>query len=192
LAALERAFETSMAVPFLLTVVMGVASAAYIVVESRNNRRDMALANKKLSRAIGLFNTVKVKCVNNTACIEYTYEKLGVESSMELEYIWGQYLKLKERERQYRSTTEKINQYNEILVGELKKYAIFDAEVWTYQPEALLDSKEMVEVRHRLNVRRQKLRDRIDYNNKTIERHTEELTRLQKEWPELSISFEEM
>jgi hypothetical protein len=77
-------------------------------------------------------------------------------------------------------------------VGELKKYAIFDAEVWTYQPEALLDSKEMVEVRHRLNVRRQKLRDQMDYNNKTIEYHTGELTKLQKEWPELSISFEEI
>ena len=28
-----------------------------------------------------------------------------------------------------------------------------------------MDPKEMVEVRHRLNVRRQKLRQRIDYNN---------------------------
>ncbi|MFW5671995.1 MAG: hypothetical protein ACOCM8_06865, partial [Acetivibrio ethanolgignens] len=71
-------------------------------------------------------------------------------------------------EKQFRSTTEKINQYNQILITELKKIDVRDAEVWTYQPEALLDKREMVEVRHRLNVRRQKLRDRMDYNNKLL------------------------
>lgn len=184
LAALEAVFETSMQVPFLLTVMMGAGSAVYIIAESRKNRTNMVLTEKKLSRAIALLNKVKIKYVNNTSCLEYSYEKLGVESSMELEYVWKQYLLLKERDRQFRSTTDKINQYNRLLISELKKYGIADAEVWTYQPEALLDKKEMVEVRHRLNVRRQKLRDRMDYNNKTVNDSVEELRKLKKEWPE--------
>lgn len=168
LVVLASVFEASMAVPFLLTVLMGISSAAYIVVESQKNRRGMVLTEKKLIKAINLLNKVKIKYVNNTSCLEYAYEKLGVESSIELEYVWKQYLLLKEREKQFRSTTEKINQYNKILIDELKKYGVVDAEVWTYQPEALVDSKEMVEVRHRLNVRRQKLRERMEYNNKLL------------------------
>ncbi|WP_147525445.1 hypothetical protein [Acetivibrio ethanolgignens] len=168
LALLDQVFEAAMQLPFLLTVLMGVVSAAYIIYESRQNRKNMVLTEKKLARAIGLLNKVKIKYVNNTSCLEYAYEKLGVESSMELEYVWKQYLLLKEREKQFRSTTEKINQYNQILITELKKIDVRDAEVWTYQPEALLDKREMVEVRHRLNVRRQKLRDRMDYNNKLL------------------------
>lgn len=173
LLLLAQVFEVSMLFPFLLDIFMGVASAAYIVYESRRNRTNMVLTEKKLSRAIGLLNKVKVKYVNNTSCLEYAYEKLGVESAMELEYIWKQYLLLKEREKQFRSATEKINQYNRILITELKKLGVNDAEVWTYQPEALLDNKEMVEVRHRLNVRRQKLRERMEYNNALLEQETQ-------------------
>ncbi len=184
LVALEAVFEVTMAVPFLLTVFMGASSALYIVLESRKNRRGMVLTERKLSRAIGLLNKVKIKYVNNTGCLEYAYEKLGVGSSMELEYIWKQYLLLKEKERQFRSATDKINQYNQILINELKKYGIADAEVWTYQPEGLLDQKEMVEVRHRLNVRRQKLRERMDYNNKMLKDNLEELQRIKKQRPE--------
>lgn len=184
LVALASAFETEMTIPFLLTVIMGVASAFYIVAESRKNQRNMILTEKKLSRAIGLLNKVKIKYINNASCLEYAYEKLAVESSMELEYVWKQYLLLKERDRQFRSTTDKINQYNQVLISELKKYGIADAEVWTYQPEALVDKKEMVEVRHRLNVRRQKLRDRLDYNKNTQEQALTELQKIKKEWPE--------
>lgn len=185
LAALSAVFEVSMSVPFLLTVIMGAASAFYMVAESKRNRRDMVLTEKKLSRAISLLNKVKIKYVNNVSCLEYSYEKLGVESSMELEYVWKQYLLLKERERQFRMATEKINQYNQILITELKKYGVADAEVWTYQPEALLDKKEMVEVRHRLNVRRQKLRERMDYNNKAMLYSLEEIRNTKNDWPEL-------
>lgn len=184
LVALAYAFEVSMAVPFLLTVIMGVASAFYIIAESRKNHRNMVVTEKKLARAIGLLNKVKIKYVNNASCLEYSYAKLGVESSMELEYVWKQYLLLRERERQFRSATEKVNQYNQILINELKKYAVADAEVWTYQPEGLLDKKEMVEIRHRLNVRRQKLRERMDYNHKTMEHNLGEIRKAQKDWPE--------
>ena len=40
--------------------------------------------------------------------------------------------------------------------------------VWLHQIEALLDKKEMVEIRHNLIIRRQSLRRRMDYNKEVI------------------------
>ena len=39
-----------------------------------------------------------------------------------------------------------------------------DAEIWLQQIPALLDNREMVEVKHSLNVRRQKLREQMKQN----------------------------
>ena len=64
------------------------------------------------------------------------------------------------------------------------KYQIADPEVWIYQPTAILDSREMVEVRHRLNVRRQKLRERMEINQKQKEEATKEITILIKAYPD--------
>ena len=48
----------------------------------------------------------------------------------------------------------------------------------------LIDNKEMVEVRHRLNGRRQKLRERIDYNNNLKERSLAEINKMLTQRPE--------
>ena len=40
--------------------------------------------------------------------------------------------------------------------------------IWLHQTAALLDKKEMVEIRHNLIIRRQSLRKRMDYNKEVI------------------------
>jgi hypothetical protein len=50
-----------------------------------------------------------------------------------------------------------------------------DAEVWLVQTYAILDNREMVEIRHDLNQRRQKLRERIEYNTETKERYQKDI-----------------
>ena len=109
---------------------------------------------------------VKIKYVNNTSYLDYTYEKYGVSSAMELEHIWQQYEEMRKREKKIRSNINKISANSEILLSQLRKYELEDPDIWLHQPAAVIDKKEMVEIRHRLNVRRQKLRDRIDYNSK--------------------------
>ena len=47
-------------------------------------------------------------------------------------------------------TADLIDFYTKELVQELKANGVADAAVWGYQVEALIDPKEMVEVRHRL------------------------------------------
>lgn len=164
--ALAKVFRADMRLPFILTIAMAALSAAYIYFEAGKNRVNMALTEKKINKAVGLLNKVKIKYVNNTNYLEYTYEKYGVNNAMELEHTWQQYEKMRERERQIRNNSDKLSANNEKLIAELKKYEVEDADIWIHQPIAIIDKKEMVEIRHRLNVRRQKLRDRIDYNNK--------------------------
>ena len=40
--------------------------------------------------------------------------------------------------------------------------------IWLHQTQAILDKKEMVEIRHNLIIRRQSLRRRMDYNREVI------------------------
>ncbi len=164
--ALAKVFRADMRLPFILTIAMAAISAAYIYFEANKNRVNMILTEKKINKAIGLLNKVKIKYVNNTNYLEYTYEKYGVNSAMELEHIWQQYEAMRQKERKIRSNADKLSANNEKLIAELKKYEVEDPDIWIHQPVAIIDKKEMVEIRHRLNVRRQKLRDRIDYNNK--------------------------
>ncbi|MEG1991760.1 MAG: hypothetical protein RR056_00115, partial [Acetivibrio sp.] len=92
-----------------------------------------------------------------------------------LEYIWKQFLIARENEKKYELNTEKLKEAKDLLLCELKKYQISDGEIWLYQAEAINDKREMVEVRHRLNIRRQKLRDNLDYNNKTYAQNKKEI-----------------
>lgn len=149
-------------IPFLLTVLMAMASSLYIFMEARKNFYDIKLVQMKLSRQVMLMNKVKIKAVNNRSYLDYTYSKYMVESYQELKSFWEEYVKIKDEMKRYQSNTELLEFYHNELIQTLQNFGIADSEIWIYQPSAIIDNKEMVEVRHRLNVRRQKLRERID------------------------------
>ncbi len=181
IAALSFAFETSMAIPYILTIVMVAIAVTYIFLEENKSRQELKLIERKIHKAINLLNKVKIKYVNNMSLLEYSYEKYDVSSSVELDYIWKQYLIVKENEKKFELNTEKLNQTNDILMEELERYQLSYVEIWTHQAQAILDKREMVEVRHRLNVRRQKLRDNIDYNTKTYIKNKKEILAFMEE-----------
>lgn len=185
LGILSNVFEANLTLPFILTVIMAAGSAIYILVESNRNRVNIKLNEKKRNRAVNLLNKVKIKYINNTSCLEYEYAKFSVKNSAELEKLWQEYMEIKEIERRFRTNTDKLNYNNEVLIKELKKHHIEDADIWIYQPAALIDRKEMVEIRHRLNVRRQKLRERIGYNEKIKKDSIEAMKKL----AEKNLSF---
>lgn len=165
LFALQELTEKNVQIPFIFTIAFGIIVIAYFYFSNRRNQYDLKIAEKKINRAIMLLNKVKIKYVNCTNLLDYLYEKFHVHDAKELHYHWQEYMRIVEEERRFQKTNESIDFYTGEIVQELKKNGVADAEVWSYQIEALVDSKEMVEVRHRLNVRRQKLRQRIDYNN---------------------------
>ncbi len=163
-ALLASSSHTDYTIPFIMTVIMAMISACFIFIEARRNIKGMQLVQAKQNRQIMLMNKVKIKSVNNLNYLEYSYNKYMVNNHEQLNIIWQEYLKVKEEERRYQKNTSELDFYNKELMKELKRFGVADTEIWTYQPTAILDGKEMVEVRHRLNVRRQKLRERISLN----------------------------
>ncbi len=179
------AFEANLAIPFILTIIMAAGSATYIYLEANRNRKDMNLAERKLDKAIGLLNKVKIKYINNQSLFEYTCEKYGVNSSDELDYIWKQYIIVVENERKYQQNTERLAENKRRLIDALEDIGVADTEIWTHQTNAILEKREMVEVRHNLNVRRQKLRDNLDYNTKAYNQNQTEIEGFIKQNPEM-------
>ncbi|MBQ9234754.1 MAG: hypothetical protein IJ167_12085 [Lachnospiraceae bacterium] len=137
----------------LLMLAFAVSYAKYL--DYNADIRDLDAKHKK---AISLLNKVKVKYINNVNAIDYLYEKFGVNSCKELEYQWEQYNTMVSDALKYSRTNSDLRLFKEDLIKKLNKIGVQDAEVWTRQINALIDRREMVEITHSLNVRRQKLR----------------------------------
>ncbi|MBP1754188.1 MAG: putative rane protein [Firmicutes bacterium] len=184
--------EANFTIPFLLTVLMGMGSALYIFLEARKNSGSIRLVQMKQNRQIMLMNKVKIKSVNNRNYLDYSYSKYMVNDYEQFNIAWEEYVRMKDEARRYQSNTELLEFFHDELVHELKKFGIVDSEIWIYQPSAILDNKEMVEVRHRLNVRRQKLRDRIDMNNQQKEDALTAIRQVMKNYPDCVSEAEKL
>lgn len=178
------AMEIDMTFPYLGTILLAAISATVIFAESNKNRRDMALADRKMDKAIGLLNRVKIKCVNNLNLLDYNRQKYSVVNAAQFEQYWNEYVKAKEYERKFRENTEQLNYYCEELVAILKGQELKEAEIWISQVPAIIDNREMVEIRHKLNTRRQLLRERIEYNETVKKGFVEGIDGILQENPE--------
>lgn len=170
--------KTDLTLPLLMTVAMTAGIAAYVAAAARQCEKILKESDYRMNRLIQLTNKVKIKLVNSTATLDYIYEKYQIGSYQELSILWERYVKAKDEERRYRKSTELLEHYNNELISALRAEKVQDAEIWIYQTEALLDEKEMVEIRHHLNTRRQKIREQIEYNLKQMELCKKELKEL--------------
>ena len=68
--------------------------------------------------------------------------------------------------------------------GKLAQMLLKDPSIWLNQCKALIDPREMVEIRHELNLRRQSLRESIDYNSANRDVSKNEIDTIIKEYPE--------
>lgn len=171
-------------IPFLLTVIAALLFAMYVVVSTRKNIYNMKVAEIKRNKVIAVENKIKLRYVNCTWGIEYAYEKYHTSSSMHLETMWKEYLRIRAEEEASRKNARQQEVHRSVLIGQLRRIGVEDTGIWVIQPKALVDKSEMVEVRHSLNVRRQKLREHIDYNMKQKEKNEMAIIRFVKEHPE--------
>ena len=79
------------------------------------------------------------------------------------------YSSLKEEQKKMLEVTGNLTSAEADLMHILGRLGVIDTHVWIAQVKAILNPKEMVEVRHNLSVRRQKLRKQIEYNENRIE-----------------------
>lgn len=184
---LDSVAGKDMQLPYLLTIALAGISGLYIFLEGRKNAYNLKLTQIKLNKAITLLNTVKIKYVNSTNCIDYACKKYNVNSALELRFQWEQYCKAKKMQLELARNTENMNEFNIKLMDQLKKYEVSDLDIWTYQAAAIIDSKEMVEIRHRLNQRRQKIRERIEFNTGIKEKGFAQLTDLVEKIPDAKL-----
>ena len=164
LAIIGVAADVNLIFPILLILLLVAGMAALTMVVYRRLSYEFKLSEAKENKAIALLNRVKIKYVNNTSTLEYLYSKYNVKSLRELEYLHDQYQIMMDEIRKYQRTTGELRELSDELTELLFACGVKDPDIWMKQSLALIDSREMVEVKHSLNVRRQKLREQIAYN----------------------------
>lgn len=163
-----------------------------IYLKMQSDASEMGIAERSINRAIVLQNKVKIKYVNIVNAVDYACEKYHVRSAAELNELWEYYMEAVKEHEKYQRTNEDLEYFNERLVRLLSKYNLHDAQVWVTQAIALVDAKEMVEVKHGLINRRQKLRGRIEYNLGVIKAQKSEAERLLDKVGDMRPQMEEI
>lgn len=184
LFVLQYFFNMMVSIAYTLVVFCGAIAATAIFVKIRYNVVDLKKLELKINRAIGLSNSTKIRYVNATNALDYICNTYNISGSRELKFIWEQYLAAKADSQRYKMNTADLDYNNRQLISILRRYKINAPSVWIHQALALIDEKEMVEVRHNLIVRRQNLRKRVEYNTDTIKNAKNNITKIAESHPE--------
>lgn len=185
LAVIGILADTNLVIPILLILLVIAGMAALSVITYRNMSYEFKMSQMRENRAINLMNKVKIKYINNTSTLDYLYSKYNIKSLRELEYLYDQYLIMVDEVRQYQKTAGDLREFSDSLSKLLFAHGVKDPDIWTKQFLALIDNREMVEVKHSLNVRRQKLREQIAYNEELRLSGLKDIREMLKANPEL-------
>ncbi len=177
---LSMGFDYDLQYAWIGVIAAALFGSAYIIFRLESSRRDIQQAEININYAILLLNKVKIKYVNITNAVDYGRDRFHVRDSREFEYQWEMYQNAMREQEKYRKTNEDLNYYYDKLVKLLKKCGLYDSRVWIEQPQALVDQKEMVEIKHDLLVRRQKLRSKIAYNLDIVKKERSEIINMLK------------
>ncbi|MCR5304674.1 MAG: hypothetical protein K6E33_08945 [Lachnospiraceae bacterium] len=169
----------------------GVAAVliATLFVHHQDAVSDMKVLNSEMNRLVVVTNKVKIRYVNNVNLLEYLRLKYGAESSKELERLMDRYeAERSAREEWYRNSSA-LDEGEKELMTLLRQYGLRDPVIWLKQSNALMDEREMVEIRHNLIKRRQTLRERVSYNRDVIAgKAREEIKGIVRQYPQYSDS----
>lgn len=178
--------QIDMTLPYLGTILLAAVSATVIFLESGKNRRAVALDQRKVNKAITLLNRVKIKYINNRSLLDYNREKFRVQDAADFEKKWIEYHKAKEYERKFRENTKQLEQMQKNLQEILRERKVQEPELWLNQTVAIVDAREMVEIRHALNVQRGRLRERIAYNDSVRQTMLDKIDQIMEQNPDAS------
>ena len=153
---------------YLITAGAAAFTITAVYVRHLEARKELRRVENGINRIILLQNKVKIRYVNNTNLLDYLCLKYGVSGAGELMELWGNYKIEKEEREKFRRAELELDYNQQELLQMLKRYQIKDPAIWLHQTEAILDPKEMVEIRHNLIIRRQSLRRRMDYNKEVV------------------------
>lgn len=168
LLVLQYGMDMDTQLGFLLAAGIAALIITLLYMRHAEAVKELKKVESGINRLIQLQNRVKIRYVNNTNLLDYLYLKYQVSSAKEMSTLWDRYKIEREERKKYRQAELELDECQQDLLNILKCYQIKDPAIWLHQTAALLDSKEMVEIRHNLIIRRQSLRRRIDYNKEII------------------------
>lgn len=183
LAVLQFGFDMDTKAGFLISVGAAAVAIAVFSIKYMDAQREIARVENAGNKLILLQNKVKIRYVNSRNLLDYLYLRYHVDSSQKLEALWLRYQEEKEERRQHAEAEAKTQYYREQMFGILKRYQLRDPARWLRQAAAIVDRREMVELRHGLNERRQALREQMEYNQKVAEAAETELAEIEETYP---------
>ena len=159
-------------------VVLGTVVVLYRL---QIDEKDLRQSEVNINYAVELLNKTKLKYVNITNSLDYSYEKYGVGSSVDLSYQWERYVEAVREDERFARNNEDYEFFSARLARILNSLGLNDSKFWLKQVKAIINTAEMDQVRLELNNRRQKLTDTIDYNISLVKNERVEIDKLMKQ-----------
>lgn len=154
--------------PIIIVAFFATVCASYIMIRMQDCEKDIIKCDINQNYAITLENRVKIKYVNIKNAVDYTCRRFRVNSSRELIYNYEQYQEVSREREKFKAVNEDLEYFNNRLVRILRGLNLYDAKIWLNYANAVIDPREMVELKHEYFARRQDLRSRIEYNLNAI------------------------
>lgn len=184
LVILQFVFDMNTYLGYFISIMASAVAVTILSLKYMDADKEILRVDKAINKLIQLQNTVKIRYVNNTNLLDYLYMKYNTDSAAKLEKRWERYTEEKELRQQFSEIEGKADRYRRQLVDLLVQYRVKDAHRWVHQTKALLDQREMVEIRHDLILRRQSLRKQLDYNHEVAKSAQEEIKLVASEYPQ--------
>ena len=192
LAVMQFAFGMEVYIGYFLTIACCAIAITVVCVRFIDANHELERSSGGMGKLIQLQNTVKIRYVNNRNLLSYLYIKFDCKNGRELEELWSMYSKEAEDRRQFSENSSGAELAREDLIRFMRRHRISDPLRWIDQIPALLDKREMVELRHGYILRRQALREQIEYNNDLAKKAKDEITSVAKAYPMYAAEILEM
>lgn len=184
LLILQYGFEMDTQLGYILTIGVGATALTVLYVKYLDYTKQLERTEKGINKIILLKNTVNIRYVNNKNLLDYLYLKYKVTNGKELLTMWEKYQQEKDERNKDIQNREELDYNKRTLITILRRYQLHDPDIWIHQAAALLEPKEMVEIRHGLVERRQKLRTQMEYNKRLATEAKKEIQDTIEEYPQ--------
>ncbi len=192
LLVLQFGFSMDTAVGYYVAVGAAAVAITVLYLKYTDADRELTRVEKAQNRLIQLQNTVKIRYINNVNLLDYLYLKYDVDSAAKLQQLWELYQAEKEERRQYAETEARYDYNKKQLSALLLRYRVKDPDRFVLRPASLVDSREMIELRHELIVRRQALRKQLEYNKELAGTAQQEIKDIAIKYPQYAGEIREM
>lgn len=186
LVILQFGLEMNVKIGYMLTAALAAVAVTYFYIRYSDAEKELERVNSGINRLILLQNTVKIRYVNNKNLLDYLYLKFKVESAAELDLLFQKYQEEVVERQKMEETEEEYSFYQKQMRHILYQFNLKDPNIWLHQAIALIDNREMVEIRHELIERRQNIRKQIDYNTEVAKNAQGEIKDIVDKYPQYS------